>query len=395
MRIIIGISGGIAAYKIPFLIRLLKKSGAEVKCILTPSAVDFISPIVVSALSNEPVGIDFWNKETGEWNNHVAYGEWADLLVIAPATANTIAKMATGACDNLLLATYLSMRNKTLVVPAMDLDMYKHPSFLRNIEQLTKDGVTILPASEGELASGLFGQGRMEEPEIILRKIQEILKTKTPLLGKTVLITAGPTHEAIDPVRFIGNSSSGKMGFALAETAIELGAKVVLISGPTNCTLTHDALEIIHVTTADEMLAEVKSKWEACSMGIFSAAVADYKPAKASDTKIKKVDDVLHIELVKNPDIVSWASNNKKENQLTIGFALETNNEKENALEKLSKKNMNIIILNSLNEKGAGFEKDTNKITIFDSKGDMKIFDLKHKKSVAIDIFDYIIEYSK
>jgi phosphopantothenoylcysteine decarboxylase/phosphopantothenate--cysteine ligase len=395
MRIIIGISGGIAAYKIPFLIRLLKKSGAEVKCILTPSAVDFISPIVVSALSNEPVGIDFWNKETGEWNNHVAYGEWADLLVIAPATANTIAKMATGACDNLLLATYLSMRNKTLVVPAMDLDMYKHPSFLRNIEQLTKDGVTILPASEGELASGLFGQGRMEEPEIILRKIQEILKTKTPLLGKTVLITAGPTHEAIDPVRFIGNSSSGKMGFALAETAIALGAKVILISGPTNCTLTHDALEIIHVTTADEMLAGVKSKWEACSMGIFSAAVADYKPAKASDTKIKKVDDVLHIELVKNPDIVSWASNNKKENQLTIGFALETNNEKENALEKLSKKNMNIIILNSLNEKGAGFEKDTNKITIFDSKGDMKIFDLKHKKSVAIDIFDYIIEYSK
>ena len=395
MRIIIGISGGIAAYKIPFLIRLLKKSGAEVKCILTPSAVDFISPIVVSALSNEPVGIDFWNKETGEWNNHVAYGEWADLLVIAPATANTIAKMATGACDNLLLATYLSMRNKTLVVPAMDLDMYKHPSFLRNIEQLTKDGVTILPASEGELASGLFGQGRMEEPEIILRKIQEILKTKTPLLGKTVLITAGPTHEAIDPVRFIGNSSSGKMGFALAETAISLGAKVVLISGPTNCILTHDALEIIHVTTADEMLAGVKSKWEACSMGIFSAAVADYKPAKASDTKIKKVDDVLHIELVKNPDIVSWASNNKKENQLTIGFALETNNEKENALEKLSKKNMNIIILNSLNEKGAGFEKDTNKITIFDSKGDTKIFDLKHKKSVAIDIFDYIIEYSK
>ena len=395
MRIIIGISGGIAAYKIPFLIRLLKKSGAEVKCILTPSAVDFISPIVVSALSNEPVGIDFWNKETGEWNNHVAYGEWADLLVIAPATANTIAKMATGACDNLLLATYLSMRNKTLVVPAMDLDMYKHPSFLRNIEQLTKDGVTILPASEGELASGLFGQGRMEEPEIILTKIQEILKTKTPLLGKTVLITAGPTHEAIDPVRFIGNSSSGKMGFALAETAIALGAKVVLISGPTNCTLTHDALEIIHVTTADEMLAEVKAKWEACSMGIFSAAVADYKPATVSDTKIKKVDDVLHIELVKNPDIVSWASNNKKENQLTIGFALETNNEKENALEKLKKKNMDIIILNSLNEKGACFEKDTNKITIFDSKGDTKIFDLKHKKSVAIDIFDYIIEYSK
>ena len=395
MRIIIGISGGIAAYKIPFLIRLLKKSGAEVKCILTASAVDFISPLVVSALSNEPVGIDFWNKETGEWNNHVAYGEWADLLVIAPATANTIAKMATGACDNLLLATYLSMRNKTLVVPAMDLDMYKHPSFLRNIEQLTKDGVTILPASEGELASGLFGQGRMEEPEIILTKIQEILKTKTPLLGKTVLITAGPTHEAIDPVRFIGNSSSGKMGFALAETAIALGAKVVLISGPTNCTLTHDALEIIHVTTADEMLAEVKAKWEACSMGIFSAAVADYKPATVSDTKIKKVDDVLHIELVKNPDIVSWASNNKKENQLTIGFALETNNEKENALEKLKKKNMNIIILNSLNEKGAGFEKDTNKITIFDSKGDTKIFDLKHKKSVAIDIFDYIIEYSK
>ena len=251
MRIIVGISGGIAAYKIPFLIRLLKKYGAEVKCIMTPSSIDFVSPLVLSALSNNPVGIDFWNKETGEWNNHVLYGEWADLMVIAPATANTISKMVTGACDNLLLATYLSMRQKTLVVPAMDLDMYQHATFKRNLDQLSTDGVHILPAESGELASGLFGEGRMAEPEMILKKIQEILDVKPSLLGKKILITAGPTHEAIDPVRFIGNNSSGKMGFALANRALNLGAKVTLIAGPAACSLQHDSLEIIPVTTAD------------------------------------------------------------------------------------------------------------------------------------------------
>ncbi len=395
MRIIVGISGGIAAYKIPFLIRLLKKNGAEVKCIMTPSAKDFISPLVLSALSNNPVGIDFWNTETGVWNNHVQYGEWADLLVIAPATANTISKMATGACDNLLLATYLSMRHKTLLVPAMDLDMYQHPTVKRNFEQLSSDGVHILPAESGELASGLFGEGRMAEPEMILKKIQEILDVKPLLLGKTILITAGPTHEAIDPVRFIGNNSSGKMGFALAKRALNLGAKVKLICGPTTCVLEHDSLEIIPVITADEMLFNVQAHWSTSDIGIFSAAVADYKPAKMEVEKIKKSDAPLQLTLVKNPDIVQWASNNKSTKQLTVGFALETNNESENALTKLLNKKMDIVILNSLNEKGAGFEKDTNKITIFDSKGATKIFNLKQKSEVAIDIFDHIIEYSK
>jgi phosphopantothenoylcysteine decarboxylase/phosphopantothenate--cysteine ligase len=395
MRIIVGISGGIAAYKIPYLIRLLKKNGAEVKCIMTPSSSDFISPLVLSALSNNPVGIDFWNKKTGEWNNHVLYGEWADLMVIAPATANTISKMVTGACDNLLLATYLSMRQKTLVVPAMDLDMYQHATFKRNLDQLSTDGVHILPAESGELASGLFGKGRMAEPEMILKKIQEILHIHPSLLGKTILITAGPTHEPIDPVRFIGNNSSGKMGFALANRALNLGAKVILITGPTACSLQHDFLQIIPVTTADEMFLAVQNHWSTSDIGIFSAAVADYKPASVAVEKIKKSEEELQLTLVKNPDIIQWASNNKKENQLTIGFALETNNESENALTKLANKKMDIVILNSMNEKGAGFEKDTNKITIFDSKGTSKSFEVKQKSEVAIDILDHLIEYSK
>jgi phosphopantothenoylcysteine decarboxylase/phosphopantothenate--cysteine ligase len=303
--------------------------------------------------------------------------------------------MATGACDNLLLATYLSMRHKTLLVPAMDLDMYQHPTVKRNFEQLSSDGVHILPAESGELASGLFGEGRMAEPEMILKKIQEILDVKPLLLGKTILITAGPTHEAIDPVRFIGNNSSGKMGFALAKRALNLGAKVKLICGPTTCVLEHDSLEIIPVITADEMLFNVQAHWSTSDIGIFSAAVADYKPAKMEVEKIKKSDAPLQLTLVKNPDIVHWASNNKSAKQLTVGFALETNNESENALTKLLNKKMDIVILNSLNEKGAGFEKDTNKITIFDSKGATKFFNLKQKSEVAIDIFDHIIEYSK
>lgn len=395
MHIIVGISGGIAAYKIPFLIRLLKKSGAHVKCIMTPNSVDFISPLVLATLSNESVGIEFWNKETGAWNNHVAYGEWADLLVIAPATANMISKMANGVCDNLLLATYLSMRNKTLVVPAMDLDMYKHPSFLRNLDQLNKDGVAILPATTGELASGLFGEGRMAEPESIFAAIQKTLNIELQLANKTVLITAGPTHEALDPVRFISNKSSGKMGFALAERALELGAKVTLICGPTNCVLTHDSLDIISVTTADEMFSAVQEHWSLCDVGVFSAAVADYKPITVADQKIKKEGTAFHVEFIKNPDIVSWAGLHKTAKQITIGFALETNNEQEHALNKLSDKKMDFIILNSLSENGAGFEKDTNKITIFDSKGNVKAFDLKPKTAVAKDIYDYLNDYLK
>jgi len=273
-RILLGISGGIAAYKIAFLVRILKKKGAEVKCILTPASSDFISPLVLSTLSENPVGIEFWDKSTGQWSNHVEYGIWADLFVIAPLTANTLSKMANGACDNLLLATYLSMKTKTIVAPAMDLDMYKHPATKRNLLQLEKDGVSIIPAESGELASGLTGEGRMAEPETIAQHIELYFHSKNTssrLLNRTVLITAGPTYEAIDPVRFIGNHSSGKMGFALAEKCLEEGANVLLISGPTQLDLKHPKLKLIRIKTADEMLAQVMENWKLADIGIFSA----------------------------------------------------------------------------------------------------------------------------
>ncbi|MBM3185391.1 MAG: bifunctional phosphopantothenoylcysteine decarboxylase/phosphopantothenate--cysteine ligase CoaBC [Bacteroidetes bacterium] len=394
-RILLGITGGIAAYKIAYLIRLLKKEGAEVKCIMTPASCDFISPLVVATLSQNPVSIEFWNKETGVWTNHVELGIWADLFVIAPATANTISKMAVGTCDNLLLATYLSMKSKTIIAPAMDLDMYQHPTFKRNLKQLIDDGVSVIPATSGELASGLEGQGRMEEPENMLEFIRNKFQDSDSINKKHFLITAGPTYEPIDPVRFIGNHSSGKMGFELAKTCLRNGYEVTLISGPTNLELTHPNLRLIRIVTADEMLIEVQKFWSKSDIGIFAAAIADYKPKIKSDQKIKKSEENLDLELVKNPDIIVWSSENRSNNQLVIGFALETNNSIENALTKLNRKNLDMIILNSLENKEAGFKKDTNKITILDKHQNQFDFDVKSKSEVANDILKAIDKYQK
>ena len=393
-HILLGITGGIAAYKLTFLIRLLKKCGAEVKCIMTPAAKDFISPLVVSTLSENPVGIEFWNKDDGTWANHVEYGLWADLFVIAPLTANTLSKMSTGNCDNLLLATYLSMKTSTLVVPAMDLDMYAHQTTKRNLAQLKADGVIILPAEEGELASGLTGEGRMAEPETIFSEIEKLIgNSRADFFEQNILITAGPTHELLDPVRFIGNYSSGKMGYAIAEELIERGANVTLISGPTNLTIKYNRLRKIDVNSAEEMFEAVKSEWHDSTIGIFSAAVADYRPKNRGTEKIKKKSDELTIELIKNPDILKWAGVNKGKNQTLIGFALETQNMKENASVKLNAKNLNMIVMNSLKDKGAGFGHETNKISILDNRNNYKAFKLKSKRAVAKDILNYLKTY--
>jgi phosphopantothenoylcysteine decarboxylase/phosphopantothenate--cysteine ligase len=394
-RILLGITGGIAAYKIAYLIRYLKKEGAEVKCLMTPASCDFISPLVVSTLSQNPVAIEFWNKQTGEWNNHVELALWADLFVIAPATANTISKMANGSCDNLVLATYLSLKTKTVIAPAMDLDMYQHPSFKRNLNQLIEDGVFVIPATSGELASGLEGQGRMEEPELILEYIKSKLYFSTDLKNKKVLITAGPTYESIDPVRFIGNHSSGKMGFELTKACLNRGYHVTLISGPTNLELIHPNLELINVECADEMLTAVQSVWNQINIGIFAAAVADYKPKVKSEQKIKKSESEMSIELVKNPDVLRWASENRTNHQFVAGFALETNNSLQNAFSKLNDKNLDLIVLNSLENKEAGFKKDTNKIVILDKLKSQVEFELKSKKEVSVDIINTIEKHLK
>ncbi len=394
-RILIGITGGIAAYKVAFLIRLLKKSGAEVKCIMTTASCDFISPLVVSTLSGNPVGIEFWNKQTGEWSNHVEYGLWADLMVIAPLTANTLSKMVTGGCDNLLLASFLSMKGPVMVAPAMDLDMYAHPTTRRNLDQLIKDGVQIIPAESGELASGLKGEGRMAEPETIHAQIEEHFKNKGKLISKKVLITAGPTYEAIDPVRFIGNHSSGKMGYAIAQAFLKEGAEVVLISGPTNLQLEHPGLKIVKVTSADDMLIEVKKQWSDFNIGVFSAAVADYRPKEKADQKIKKKNDELKLELVKNPDILEWAGSNKSSGQFLVGFALETENMIENGKAKLLKKNLDLIVMNNSTEEGAGFSVDTNKISILDANNNLTVFELKSKFESAKDIVNVVVENLK
>lgn len=394
-RILLGITGGIAAYKIAFLIRLLKKSGAEVKCIMTPASSDFISPLVVSTLSGNPVGIEFWNKQDGSWNNHVEYGLWADLFVIAPLTANTLSKMASGSCDNLLLATFLSMKTKTIAAPAMDLDMYAHPTTARNLSQLEADGIALIPAEDGELASGLEGTGRMAEPETIFAHIEEYFESKKDpkIKGKKVIITAGPTYENIDPVRFIGNHSSGKMGFAIAEKFLADGAEVILVAGPTKLKLEDPNLTLIRVRSAEEMLAAVQKEWESCDFGVFSAAVADYRPADVASEKIKKSENEMTIRLIKNPDILLWAGENKTK-QVLIGFALETNDLELNAQKKLNKKNLNFIVMNTLMDSGAGFGYDTNKISILDDRNNFKSFELKSKKEVAKDIIDYLKNYS-
>ena len=393
-RILLGISGGIAAYKIAYLIRLLKNQGAEVKCVMTPSASDFISPLVVSTLSENPVAIEFWNKDSGLWTNHVELALWADLYIIAPATANTIAKMASGICDNLLLACYYSSKSKTIIAPAMDLDMYQHPTFKRNLNQLISDAVLVIPATNGSLASGLEGEGRMEEPENILRFIQINFPFSAKELSskKKILITAGPSYEAIDPVRFIGNHSSGKMGFALAEICLAKAWEVTLICGPTNLDLAHPNLNVIPVFSAEDMLLAVQENWKNADIGIFSAAVSDYRPEKFETQKIKKTEKTINLQLIKNPDIISWASENRGAKQFVVGFALETNNALEFALNKLDSKKMDMIVLNSMEDKEAGFKKETNKITILDKKKGKYSFPAKSKREVASDIIDTIFK---
>ena len=391
-RILLGITGGIAAYKIATLIRNLKKEGAEVRCIMTPASCDFISPLIVSTLSGNPVGIQFWNKSTGEWTNHVEYGLWAELFVIAPLTATTLSKMVAGNCDNLLLATYLSMKCPVLVAPAMDLDMYAHPATKRNLEILSKDGVQIIPAESGFLASGLEGEGRMAEPETIQQwVIDHFAETQGRLRGKKVLITAGPTYEALDPVRFIGNHSSGKMGFELAAFCLREGAKVELISGPSHLDLKGKNLNITRVQSANEMLDKVKEIWSSCDVGIFAAAVADYRPATIADQKIKKHDEELSLQLIKNPDILKWAGSEKRKNQVLVGFALETKNAIENATKKLMSKNLDHIVINTLEHEGAGFAHDTNKVALLDRHNKITNFELKSKFAVAADIIEYLI----
>ena len=391
-NILLGITGGIAAYKTTFLVRLLIKAGAQVKIVMTQSASSFVSPLTLSTLSKNPVLMDFVNQEDGSisWNNHVELGLWADIMLIAPATANTLSKMANGVCDNLLLATYLSAKCPVYFAPAMDLDMYKHPSTRTSIDKLESFGNVMIAAESGELASGLLGEGRMAEPENIVRFIQDDLAKNLPLKNKKVLITAGPTHEAIDPVRFLGNRSSGTMGFELAKRAANLGATVILVSGPTNLNVDHNGINLIRVTSAQEMYDTCHKYFKDMDIAIAAAAVADYRPKHVAQEKIKKTDGDLNIELERNPDILKSLGENKAK-QFLVGFALETENELENAQGKLQRKNLDAIVLNSLKDDGAGFGGGTNKITFIDKNLEIKTFGLKTKPEVASDIWEEII----
>lgn len=389
-NILLGITGGIAAYKTANLVRLLKKSGANVQVVMTPDAKEFITPLTLSTLSENPVHSVFADDETGEWTNHVELGLWADIFIIAPATANTIGKMANGLCDNLLMATYLSAKCKVFVAPAMDLDMYKHETTKNNLKQLVANGNIIIDAKEGELASGLVGKGRMEEPENIVLHIENYIKQGLVLTGKKVLISAGPTFEQIDPVRFIGNNSSGKMGYQLAEKALSLGAEVVLVSGPTHLTASK-SISLVNVRSASEMYTGVHHNLEGADVIIMAAAVADYTPEVINTEKIKKKESTMAIQLKPTVDILASIGQLKKEGQLLIGFALETNNEIEHAKAKLKRKNLDFIVLNSLRDKGAGFGFDTNQISIIDKYNKVEKFELKSKAEVATDVFNKII----
>jgi phosphopantothenoylcysteine decarboxylase/phosphopantothenate--cysteine ligase len=395
-KILLGITAGIAAYKTASLVRLFIKLGAEVKVIMTPASKNFITPLTLSTLSKNPVHSTFYSKEDENelWNNHVELGLWADYMLIAPATANTLSKMANGTCDNLLLATYLSSKCPVYFAPAMDLDMYKHPSSLESLNKLQSFDNICIPATSGELASGLIGEGRMAEPEDIVSFIEKDISSKLPLKGKKVLVTAGPTYEAIDPVRFIGNHSSGKMGFAIASAAANLGAEVFLISGPSNQQIKHSLVHRVDVVSAEEMYDASHMYFKDVDIAILSAAVADYKPKNSASQKIKKTDTALELSLSPTKDILASLGAIKKQ-QYLVGFALETNNEIENAKGKLKRKNLDAIILNSLQDKGAGFANDTNKITIIDKEFNEKAFKLKSKVAVAKDIMNEIVNRIK
>lgn len=391
-KILLGVTGSIAAYKAATLLRLLVKQGAEVKVVMSDGAQDFITPLTLSTLSKNPVYHQFVLNNQGEWTNHVDLALWADCLLIAPATANTIAKMAHGICDNLLLATYLSAKCITFIAPAMDLDMYAHGSTQNNLNTLKSYGNIVLPVANGELASGLIGAGRMIEPEEICSFLQAHLVTTQSLKNKKVLVTAGPTYESIDPVRFIGNHSSGKMGFAIAEEFARHGADVTLISGPTDLNSINPNIKRIDVTSANEMFEKTVKAFTKSDIAVMSAAVADYTPEKVSITKIKKSGDELHLKLKKTKDILAELGKHKTKKQILVGFALETNNEVANAKQKLQKKNLDFIVLNSLRSKGAGFGFDTNKITIIDKAGVQTDYKLKSKTEVAHDIVQKVID---
>ncbi|MCD8386048.1 MAG: bifunctional phosphopantothenoylcysteine decarboxylase/phosphopantothenate--cysteine ligase CoaBC [Bacteroidales bacterium] len=391
-HIILGITGGIAAYKSVSLLRLLIKAGAEVQVVITPAGKQFITPVTLSALSGRPVISEFFTANTGEWHSHVDLGLWADAMVIAPATASTIAKMANGVADNMLVTTYLSAKCPVFVAPAMDLDMMAHPSTQANIERLRSYGNHIIEPASGELASHLVGKGRMEEPENIFKVLQDHFAHGLDLAGKHVMITAGPTYEKIDPVRFIGNYSSGKMGYALAEEAAERGAKVTLVSGPVNLTASNPNIQVVKVESARQMLEACLETFPHSDIAVMCAAVADYAPESVADVKIKREhQDAPVIRLVKNPDIAAALGAQKRLGQILAGFALETHDEEKHAKEKITKKNLDMIVLNSLRDPGAGFQTDTNKITIIDADGSEIAFPLKTKREAAADIIDHIL----
>ncbi|MBJ2124709.1 bifunctional phosphopantothenoylcysteine decarboxylase/phosphopantothenate--cysteine ligase CoaBC [Flavobacterium sp. IB48] len=391
-KILLGVSGGVAAYKTATLVRLFIKAGAHVQVIMTPASKDFVTPLTLSTLSKNPVHSSFFNQDDEDevWNNHVELGLWADLMLIAPATANTLSKMATGNCDNLLIAAYLSAKCPVYFAPAMDLDMYKHPSTLSSFAALKQYGNIMIPAESGELASGLSGEGRMAEPENIVAFLEADLESKLPLKGKKILVTAGPTYEAIDPVRFIGNHSSGKMGFDIANEAASLGAEVFLIAGPTHLKAKNSLIKVVDVISAQEMYDACHMYFNEVDAAIAAAAVADYRPKFVADQKIKKNTVEFSIELEKTKDILSSLGAIKKK-QFLIGFALETENEIENAKLKIQKKNLDLIVLNSLQDQGAGFKKETNKVTFIDKNFEIEPMELKSKESVAADILNKVI----
>lgn len=390
-HIILGISGGIAAYKAVSLLRLFVKAGADVQVVITPAGKEFITPVTLSALSGHPVISEFFTANTGSWNSHVDLGLWADAVVIAPATASTIAKMANGVADNMLITTYLSAKAPVFIAPAMDLDMFAHPSTQRNLDWLRSYGNHIIEPASGELASHLIGKGRMEEPEQIFKVVADFLNRRKDMEGKKVMITAGPTYEKIDPVRFIGNYSSGKMGYALAEECAERGAEVVLISGPVSIKAHHPSIKVMSVESAQQMHDAALSAFADSDAAIMCAAVADYAPVVVAEKKIKREkDDIPVIELKKNPDIAAALGKIKKPGQMLVGFALETDNEMANAQSKLERKNLDMIVLNSLADKQAGFGVDTNKVTIIEKDGKVHSYEVKPKKEVAADIVDLI-----
>ena len=390
-KILIGISGSIAAYKIPLLVRLLKKEGAEVKVVMSPVACDFVTPLTLSTLSQQPILIEPYNKIDGSWNSHVDWGRWADLFVMAPVSANTLAKMAAGIADNLLTTTYLAAKCPVFFAPAMDLDMFHHPTTRRNIETLLSFGNQLIQPQVGELASGLFGEGRMEEPEVIFETIRNFFSSLEDLSGKKVLITAGPTYESIDPVRFIGNYSSGKMGFELALEAANRGALVTLVSGPVDLEINHPNIELIRVKSAKQMAEACFEAFPTCDLAIMAAAVADYTPENPASQKIKKAGEKLSLQLTKTTDILAELGKRKQPGQFLTGFALETENEIPNAMLKLKNKNLDLIVLNSLNDAGSGFGTSTNKVTLIFRDGEQKPLPLQSKAKVAGQIFDAIL----